>query len=531
MRPKPTREAPASARPPEPRSARPPAGPSSTRTEELAQLYRKIADLQSELVEAETRLEKARAESAGADESAGQMLAHVADVEGRLRAAQKQAEEAEQGAAEAEARAGEMAAQLGKTRAELSSVRRELTAARAEAAAEREKLRGEFEVLHDEDEARWAELVLEVEELKTQRGLEQEEREKLRAQVSALAEVQGQRDKAMLREELLEADLEATRRDLGEARRQATSGQHRVDAEVLGKLQHLEQLQGEVQQASSRNKWIEKELAAARRQIESLRSAAEEKQASLDAAERRLVEQDMAVARATRSAEEATRGRNAVKDQLEAAILELDEMSREKVALAQQVTAAEAATEAQRAETKASEDRLAELEIEREMHDGLAARTNQTHEADLERLRLAHAEELAQAQAEGDARVVLEAQLAALTGERDALATEAQGLRQDLEATRASAADAQEQLRGAVESVGGLLAELERCDAEAAQARAAALLSARAVLERVASAEQAPSIEQAQSGEHALPATGQVETDEDDDEATRVFAALALDLG
>ncbi len=66
----------------------PPLSVRGTRSEELAALYRKIADLQAELADAEARHDQVRAESASADEMVGQMLARVSDVEARLHRAQ-----------------------------------------------------------------------------------------------------------------------------------------------------------------------------------------------------------------------------------------------------------------------------------------------------------------------------------------------------------------------------------------------------------------------------------------------------------
>ncbi len=53
-------------------------GPASMRPDDLAHLYRKIADLQADVAEGEARAVKAERERAATDEMLGQMLARVA---------------------------------------------------------------------------------------------------------------------------------------------------------------------------------------------------------------------------------------------------------------------------------------------------------------------------------------------------------------------------------------------------------------------------------------------------------------------
>jgi hypothetical protein len=154
----------------------------SGRGEEIAALYRKIADLQSQLSEAESRFTRAQSESAGADEMVGQMLARVGEVEAKLRDAEGARGEAEGRLAATEAHAAGLAAAL-------EASRREAEEARAEAAAIGARL-----------------------------GREREQRETLALRVGDLSKVCDERDAALLREELLEAELTSTRVEMVDLR-------------------------------------------------------------------------------------------------------------------------------------------------------------------------------------------------------------------------------------------------------------------------------------------------------------------------
>ncbi len=176
----------------------PPVSVRGTRSDELASLYRKIADMQVELADAEARHEKARAESASADEMVGQMLARVSEVEARLRTAQADRDDAEARAETAEARAGELAAQLGAAHLQINQLRDDLAVAG-----------------HDADVN-----LAEIESLRARLLREQEERETLRQRVVEFAQVCEERDAALLREELIDAELGAVRGELAEAKLQ-----------------------------------------------------------------------------------------------------------------------------------------------------------------------------------------------------------------------------------------------------------------------------------------------------------------------
>jgi len=160
-----------------------------SRGDELAASYRKIADLQAALADAEARHEQLRAASASADEMVGQMLARVSEVEARLRGALADLAQADARAAAAEGRAD-----LGA---------REHQDARDAAAHAASASRAE------------------VEALRARLLREQVERETLHQRVIEFTQVCEERDSALLREELMGAELDAVRDELAEAKLQA----------------------------------------------------------------------------------------------------------------------------------------------------------------------------------------------------------------------------------------------------------------------------------------------------------------------
>jgi chromosome segregation ATPase len=133
------------------------------------------------------------------------MLARVAEVEGKLRAAQKQATDADERAAELHAQLAKARTankqELDRARAELEAVRADssVTSATAEKAlaAEREQVSA---------------LRAELDRARTQLAREREERESLRARVADFAAVCDERDQALRREEELEAALAESQR-------------------------------------------------------------------------------------------------------------------------------------------------------------------------------------------------------------------------------------------------------------------------------------------------------------------------------
>jgi chromosome segregation ATPase len=232
-----------------PGSSRAVASPASTRSEELAQVYRKLGDTQAALADADARAEKAHAESEAADEMVGQMLARVSEVEARLRAAQKQAADADLRAASAKERLEAQSLELKRTAAEADEQRREAEALRARI------------------------------------NREHEERESLRARVTEFAAVCEERDTALLREELLEADLTAAREALDAARTEARDAREaqRIEVEetvsalaaeracVAELAEDFEREQNAHEEARSR---AEDELASLRAELADLRGRA-----------------------------------------------------------------------------------------------------------------------------------------------------------------------------------------------------------------------------------------------------------------
>jgi chromosome segregation ATPase len=125
--------------------------------DEQATLYRRIAELSTALAESEACVLRGRGREAATDEMNGQMLARVSDVEMRLRATEDALREALSRTQRAEARAVDLAGQLTR---------------------------------------------------------EQEAREMLRLRLAELVEVCDERDGALIREELLQVELEEVRHEL-----------------------------------------------------------------------------------------------------------------------------------------------------------------------------------------------------------------------------------------------------------------------------------------------------------------------------
>ncbi|APR83505.1 Chromosome partition protein smc [Minicystis rosea] len=194
------------------------------RLDERAQLHRKLADMQAELTGAQKRLERALHESAHADEMIGQMLARVADAEARMRVSQKQA-------AEAEARAADLATELARAREAQAALTERLGAMEARALGdpeEMERLCRALDAARTETTVALAAVEQTEEALAEERAQatalrnelarehaellrEREERESLRARITELAHVCNERDDALAREELLQAELDTLR--------------------------------------------------------------------------------------------------------------------------------------------------------------------------------------------------------------------------------------------------------------------------------------------------------------------------------
>jgi chromosome segregation ATPase len=180
------------------------------RSDDVAHLHRRVAELQSDLHDAEARIAKANAESAAADEMVGQMLARIGEVEAKLSLAQKELADANVRADAAEARAADLGAQLGRIRMEQGKLLERVHAAESQLDDERTaatRLRAEFEALQRSASASAGEEArAEVESLRARLKREQEERESLRMRVAEFATVCQERDTAVERLEALEGE-------------------------------------------------------------------------------------------------------------------------------------------------------------------------------------------------------------------------------------------------------------------------------------------------------------------------------------
>lgn len=184
---------------------------------QVTQLQRQIADMESALADTELRLKKAHRDSASADEMVGKMLVRVAEVEGKLRAAQKQAADAEAELTAARTAQAELTERLRATEMLRSGNKQDNDRVRAELDAARTEATVSIAAAEEAQEALAAERK-EAGALRAQLAREREERESLRARVAEFAAVCEERDQALRREEELEAALALARREIEEAR-------------------------------------------------------------------------------------------------------------------------------------------------------------------------------------------------------------------------------------------------------------------------------------------------------------------------
>ena len=586
--------APASTRSADLRGARG-TGPTSTRMEELAHLYRKIADMQGELAETEARLEKALHESAGADEMVGQMLARMGEVEGRLHGTQKQAAEANARAEGAESRASELAAQLGKARATQAELAERLRAAESRLSGDRrdfDRLRSELEAARTEATVAIAAaeeaqdnllkerdqsitLRAELSREASTRQRDRDERETLRLRVSELALVCDERDKALLREEMLEADLEAARREVADTLARASSGEHRMGDAIADKAARIEELEGDLSDVRSRLGWSEKELLGARREIADTNEVLGDERALRERAEERAASAEQACERAKEIAEGSKRARAAVEEQLHEALLEMDAIAKargEAERRAEDTAAASADAEraardargeaereigALRAELDGAREKLRAMDVERELQDGLEARTKSVHDNEIAALRASHTAEVDRLRASmdeasqtaarshyelltrGEQLALARRERDAAIAERDAAASASQSLEGDgrrlrieLRAAEARADEAHAKFRSTMAEIARSLGDLDRREAEAAKARAAVLGAALDLVDQASLAE-----DDLAAAFHDLgrapsePAPGNHPTlvdDTDDDRETQIFDGAPL---
>jgi chromosome segregation ATPase len=464
---------------------------------DAALLYRRIAGLLAERATAEARIERAQAESAAADEQVGQMLVRVAEVEGRLRAAQKTTADADERTRVAEVQTAELRAQINRLRQSQVELAERFSAGEARAlveAREVERLRGALSAAQRDAEtarategsarAQLRDAVEQLESLRSQLDRAHEESRALGARIAELEAVRVERDEAKLHEELLEIHLTTARSEVDKARRHALSGQHRLGAELKDRVSEIDRLAEELAGAVAQSHALEKDLAASQREADEARASARAAQSALsisegqrreleaaaNAAGRALVglEQDLARAREER-AEQTLRQREAERH-AEALRAELD---------------------AFRAETEAGRARLDALEIERELHDGMAAEARRAHEAEAKRLRDEAAEALSRGAEAMTMAEQFRSEMTAARRERDTLSTDAQRTRRDLEKLRARAERSRAEFRGVVEAVSRALSDLEKREVEVARLRAGAIGATRDLLDRAVSVEHA----------------------------------------
>ena len=401
------------------------------RAEDLAHLYRKIADLQADAAHAEARAVKAEREQSEADGILGQMLARVSEVEARLRAEQKLRAEGDAAAAQAaklRASQAEMLDRLQTLEAQSDRARVELTQARREAATHRLAADDQLHLLAKEREDT-AELLARLER-------EQKDREALRARLVDLDRTTGERNEAAARARELLVELEATRQSSATRERDLAA--------------QLEQAWVEIRHAHDSADALEDQLTEARDKLAAEHAAAENARREL-AAERALAtETEADVTRLELASEAGARTLTAERARAAevAANIARLELARDE---------SERALAAERAHATEIEADLARLELARDASEraltearGELTRVRAAHETALASLREAHTVELADALSERSRRErgAVDAEIAA--GRRDLIQLEetlAEARRQ-LDLERAATAEAQSLLAG-----------------------------------------------------------------------------------
>jgi chromosome segregation ATPase len=531
-------------RAPEPRS------PAPARSDDLAHLYRKIADLQADAAQAEARAVKAEREQSDADGMLGQMLARVSEVEARLRAEQKRSAEGEAALAQAAKLRGsqsDMLERLQMLEAQSERARIDLTQARREASTHRLAADDQLHLLAKERE--------ETADLRARLEREQKDREALRARVAELDRAAGERNEATARARELLVEIETTRKDAAVRERELAA--------------KLEQARVEIRRAHDSADALEDHLAEARDKLAAEHAAAEDARRELAAERAQAAESEADVARLELAREageraqiearaELTRVRAAHEEALaslrEAHTVELAEALSERSR--RERSAVDAEISAGRRDLLQLEETLAEARRQIDLERAAAAEAQSLlagerewvaemeedslrREEDLEKTRRALGRADAHARASEARRVELEdafadaeRALATQRGELEALRVEAamhrmrigelererelraglievnavpaeiERLRRRVASAEARAAQMHTELAGAIDEVTHLLTELERREVETARVRTQSLASARSLLEHVTAATRPvarPAIEAATS--------------------------------
>ena len=495
-------------------------GPASMRPDELAHLYRKIADLQADVAEGEARAVKAERERAATDEMLGQMLARVAEVEARLRFEQKRAESSENGAAQAarlRASQGELQERLQAAEAQNERLRIDLTHSRREAGTHRLAADDQLHLLAKERE--------ETAALRARLDREQQEREALRARIAELDGTAGEHREASTRERDISAKLEQAWVEIRSAHESRSAleaeladARNKLALEIVAATPpaRLDLGQGAAEQAISEARAdLLKARAAHERAMESLREAhtAELAEALADRARRERAaadtEHDAGRRDLARLEEELAEARRQIERERAAvaealsllagerewvAELEEDSLRREDELEKARRAQSRADAYARAAETRRVELEDAFAEAERAL---IAAR------ADVEGLRAEAAAQRARA-----ASLSRERDVGADLIEVDAVPAEIERLRRRVASAEAHAEQMHGELTAALAEVAHLLAELERREQEASRTRTASLASARSLLEHITAATRPrahPTIEAATAPRGARP--------------------------
>ncbi len=535
---------------PQARVAAEPRGASPARSDDLAHLYRKIADLQADTAAAEARAVKAEREQESADSMLGQMLARISEVEARLRTEQKRAAEGESAATQAaklRASQSDMLERLQQVEAQSERLRLDLTHARREAATHRLAADDQLHLLAKERE--------DTAELRARLERDQKERESLRARLAELDRTAGERNDASARARENVAEIEA-------ARLAAVAREREIAVK-------LEQAWVEIHKAHDSADALEDQLADARRERDAERADAENARRELAAERAHATEIEADVARLEVAREAGERALTDARAELakarathERAVEALRESHTVELAEAlsersrRERTAVDAEIAAGRRDLLQLEETLAEARRQIDLERAAAAEAQSLlagerewvaemeedslrREEDLEKTRRAHSRAEAHARAAESRRVELEDAfaeaergLAAHRGELEALRVEAamhrmriaelererelraglievnavpaeiERLRRRVASAEARAAQMHSELSGAIDEVTHLLGELERRELETARIRTQSLASARSLLEHVTAATRPvarPAIEAATS--------------------------------
>lgn len=510
---------------PQARVAAEPRGASPARSDDLAHLYRKIADLQADTAAAEARAVKAEREQESADSMLGQMLARISEVEARLRTEQKRAAEGESAATQAaklRASQSDMLERLQQVEAQSERLRLDLTHARREAATHRLAADDQLHLLAKERE--------DTAELRARLERDQKERENV-------AEIEAARLAAVAREREIAVKLEqawveihkahdsadALEDQLADARRERDA--ERADAEnarreLAAERAHATEIEADVARLEVAREAGERALTDARAELAKARATHERAVEAL--------RESHTVELAEALSERSRRERTAVDAEIAAGRRDLLQLEETLAEARRQIDLERAAAAEAQSLLAGEREWVAEME-----EDSLR------REEDLEKTRRAHSRAEAHARAAESRRVELEDAfaeaergLAAHRGELEALRVEAamhrmriaelererelraglievnavpaeiERLRRRVASAEARAAQMHSELSGAIDEVTHLLGELERRELETARIRTQSLASARSLLEHVTAATRPvarPAIEAATS--------------------------------